>query len=372
MVNKTTTVTIIASCAILAGAAVMYVLDSDLTTKIPDDAEYLTYAESSVRPIYSQLDMKEKAVYSSLFRGIEQEQETIALPIDVKGEEYAKVYRILEKQEGGFFYLDSVYYVGKRVRDAKIAYREKGDNSLKRKQLEEVVQDVVDGARELRGDYYLVSYISNYIINNCKYTDDIGEAYSSTAYGCLVEGKANCEGYAKAFNLLASQIGLRSVLITGTTDTDENHAWNQVCIGVDWYNIDVTWSDTDIYGEVRREYFLRPDSDFLDSHNPDNELFEPYICTKDDWNYYKRNGLYAATVAEAESIVKRELGAGRNTIEIKFTSYDIYDKFRTIMSDEKRVLSIIESSGSSLSGSVSVSFKENHDEKRLTLTFSGS
>ncbi|MBP5433251.1 transglutaminase domain-containing protein [Ruminococcus sp.] len=371
MAKKTATVMIIASCVILAGAAVMYVSDSGMMTKMPD-IEYLPYEESSVRPVYCNLDVKEKALYYALLRGIEQEQETIALPFDVKGKEYAKVYRILEKQEGSFFYLDSVYYVGKRVRDAKIAYRGTGDNSLKRKQLEEAVQDAVEGARELRGDYYMVSYINNYIINNCEYTEGIGEDYSSTAYGCLVEGKANCEGYAKAFNLLASKMGLKSVLITGTTNANENHAWNQVCVGLDWYNIDVTWSDTDIYGEVRREYFLRPDFDFLDTHNPDDELFEPYVCYKDDWNYYKKNGLYATTVAEAESIVKRELGAGNNSIEIKFSSNDIYDKFKTIMSNEERVLSIIDSSGSSLSGSVSVSFKENRAERRLTVTFSGS
>ena len=371
MSKKNAVVLIIAACGVLAGAALMYAKDNGLFEKMPD-AEYLDYQESSVRPVYSSLDMKERAVYTALLRGIEQEQDIIALPVEVKGDEYAKVYRILEKQEGRFFYLDSVYYVAKRVRDAKIAYKEANDNERKKEELEEAVQDAVEGAAELRGGYYIVDYISRYIINNCEYTDKIGDGYTSTAYGCLVDGKANCEGYSKAFNLLAAELGLQSVLITGTSESGENHAWNQVCIGADWYNIDVTWADTDVYGEIRKEYILRPDNDFYQSHNPDKELFTPHVCYKDDWNYFKKNGLYASSLTEAENIVKRELAAGKDTIEIKFSNAGIYEQFQLLIGNEDRVLNLIEESGASFGGTVTVSCKENHEELRLTVKFSGS
>jgi len=369
--KKKSVILIIASCGILAGAAFMYAKDNGFLEKMPD-AEYLTYEESSVRPVYSTLDMKERAVYTALLRGIEDEQEIIELPVEVKGDEYAKVYRILEKQEGRFFYLDSVYYVAKRVRDAKIAYKEANDNERKKEELKEAVKDAVEGAAELRGGYYIVDYITRYIINNCEYTDKTGNGYTSTAYGCLVDGKANCEGYSKAFNLLASELGLQSVLITGTTESGENHAWNQVCIGTDWYNIDVTWADTDVYGEIRREYILRPDNDFVQAHIPDNELFKPHVCYKDDWNYFKKNGLYASSTSDAESIVKRELAAGKNTVELKFANAGIYEQFKLMIGNEDRLFSLIEESGSSLSGTVTVSLKENYEELRLTVKFSGS
>ena len=58
-----------------------------------------------------------------------------------------------------------------------------------------------------------------------------------------MEGEALCEGYAKAFDLLAKELDLPSVLVTGVDDSNGNHAWNQVKINGDWYNTDVTWEN---------------------------------------------------------------------------------------------------------------------------------
>ena len=52
-------------------------------------------------------------------------------------------------------------------------------------------------------DYEKALYIHDYIVNKCRYLEESDNTeYESTAYGCLVEGVANCEGYAKAFNIM--------------------------------------------------------------------------------------------------------------------------------------------------------------------------
>ena len=56
------------------------------------------------------------------------------------------------------------------------------------------------------------------------------------------------------------------VLLSGTADSD-NHAWNGVKIGGDWYQIDVTWNDTD--GEnnyAENDYFNLTDDLMFKDH----------------------------------------------------------------------------------------------------------
>ena len=349
-----------------AAVAAKYLIDTGLLRGYPG-ADYLTPQEAALRPVYDGLDIKEKAVYSALYRGISKKEDIIPLPFEVKGSEYSKVYRILEKQEGEFFYLDSVYYTAKKVRDAKMAYKDSYDIDLKIGEFNSAVEKAVKGGSGIYGGYYIATYISNYIINNCRYVVGENDKYASTAYGCLVEGKANCEGYAKAFDVLAAKMGLESELITGVTDKGENHAWNQVKIGLDWYNIDVTWEDTDVEGEVRREYFLRPDKEFSRTHKPDDELFKPHVCLKDDWSFFKVSGRFAETLEQAENIVKDSLRSGNNTIDIEFSDLDTYEKFKYIMTTEDRVRSIIQESGAVFEGMISVKFRENIDEKCLTV-----
>ncbi len=354
------------ACFLFIAVALNYGLTSGVMRNYPD-AEYLTSEEAAVRPVYDQLSIKEQALYTALYRGIDEEMEIIPLPFEVKGDDYSKVFRILEKQEGEFFFLDSVYYTAKKVREAKMAYKAELDTELRRGELNNAVQKAVNGGSDIRGGYYIATYISNYIINHCRYVIGDDGGFASTAYGCLVEGKANCEGYSKAFNLLAAKMGLESQVITGTTDKGENHAWNQVKIGVEWYNIDVTWEDTDVAGEIRSEYFLRPDKVFYRSHTADDDLFKPYECTRDDWNVYKSGGHHADNLEQALEIVKNALSSGNNTIDVELSDLDTYEKFRYIMSTEERVLPLMEEAGVSVDGTFIIRFKENIDELCITV-----
>lgn len=89
---------------------------------------------------------------------------------------------------------------------------------------------------------------------------------SYTAYGALVLGVSVCSGYAKAFQTLAEACGLESRYVSGEAEGFwyedwEGHAWNKVKLDGEWYNVDVTWEDSDGehmpydgYEEMRNEY----------------------------------------------------------------------------------------------------------------------
>ena len=105
----------------------------------------------------------------------------------------------------------------------------------------------------------------------------ISDSYK--AYGALVNGRAVCSGYAKAFDLLAKASDLSTNIVTGTATNSngstEAHAWNQIYLDGDWYNVDVTWEDPITNVELDsnmlfNKYINRTDVDFSKDHIRDN------------------------------------------------------------------------------------------------------
>lgn len=68
-----------------------------------------------------------------------------------------------------------------------------------------------------------------------------------TSYGSLVNRKAVCEGYARAFKDIMDEEGIPCVLVQGayqhSKDVFELHEWTYVQIGESWYAVDPTMDD---------------------------------------------------------------------------------------------------------------------------------
>lgn len=351
-------------CFLIVGAS--FVNEVGLLKKRPE-ARYLTEEEEAVRPVYSQLSQKEKAAYEALYRGISECKEEIALPYDFKGEVYSKIYCLVEKQEGSLFYASSSYYTAKIVGDAKIMYREPMEEiEKKQEEMWSAKKKALNTIGGVKNEHELAQRIHDYLIRNCTYVTGEDKPYSSTAYGCLVEGEANCEGYAKAFELLASEVGLQSVLITGKTDKGENHAWNQVAIGGKWYNLDVTWDDTDVPEDLRKTYFLCSDEEFGTTHFADNTYFEPFECADNSKNYYVTNDLIVDSIEKAEKILRREIASGNEAIELKFSSKEVYKEFKRRFIDDQEIFDVAVEYSKDYSGQLSVTLRES--EKALSMT----
>lgn len=90
---------------------------------------------------------------------------------------------------------------------------------------------------------------------------DKGSDKNQSAYSALVEGKSVCAGYARAYQYLMQRLGIPCYYCTGYAGTD--HAWNIVALDDGYYNVDVTWDDTE-GGEY--DYFNKTDEDYADTH----------------------------------------------------------------------------------------------------------
>ncbi len=85
------------------------------------------------------------------------------------------------------------------------------------------------------------------------YTDDDSTDEDDTAVGALLDGRANCDGYADAFFVTCALAGLNVRYQHGDTrdagadprfQSEATHMWNLVEIDGTWRMVDVTWDDS--------------------------------------------------------------------------------------------------------------------------------
>lgn len=364
----TTLILVVTSLAFLIFGGI-YVKNSGYFEDYPE-AEYLTDEEEAERPVYSRLSPREQAVYTALYRGICEKKKEIALPFEIDGEMYSKLYCILEKQEGELFYIDSSYYTALEIKTATIMFREDSPESVTEKENELVmtVNKIMSALPTGGGDFEKALYIHDYIVSNCRYVHENETGYASTVYGCLVEKVANCEGYAKAFACLAREAGLNVILVTGTTDSGENHAWNQVKIGGSWYNLDTTWDDLDSSADKRHTYFLCNDADFSKTHFADKVAGGVYPCEHSDENYFVKMDFLVRNMDDADRILRREVALGAEIAELKFLDASVYAEFLDEYLEKERIFDIVlEYSSPILGGSITIDVKENEKENSLAI-----
>lgn len=114
------------------------------------------------------------------------------------------------------------------------------------------------------------------------------------AYGALVEGKAVCNGYTRAYQHLLLKAGIPAWFVCGTsidpvTGAPANHAWNLVKLGGQWYYTDVTWDDQ---GEnTFYTYFNITTQQLLEEHTIDPQ-YAKWVpaATATGANYYIKEG----------------------------------------------------------------------------------
>ncbi len=161
-------------------------------------------------------------------------------------------------------------------------------------------------------DYDKVFAIHQYLVSTVDYdyenlkTDTLPDSVFTTE-GALLDHLAVCEGYARAFSWLCEQAGLEELMISGTADNGSgiiSHAWNQVQIDGIWYNMDVTWDDPLVEGQIVTDgsnivydYFLVPDRVMDENHWAEIPT-DRHVCTDDRYLASNRQLTIAPYLAE--------------------------------------------------------------------------
>lgn len=178
-----------------------------------------------------------------------------------------------------------------------LSYSVQPDNSdpdrLKKakEKFNKTVDKIIDGAPKNATDYELELYANDYLVENCVYDKEAAETediagHENDAYGALVENKAVCEGYSRAFQLLCNRLGIDCISVSGTAD-GEPHGWNNIKLDGEWYEVDVTWNDTDGDTEFPiYEYFNLPSDKFSESHSTSPLYSEISLSEYENTDYY--------------------------------------------------------------------------------------
>ncbi|MBR1528585.1 MAG: hypothetical protein IJ642_04690 [Oscillospiraceae bacterium] len=197
-------------------------------------------------------------------------------------------------------------------------------------ELDRTANAVLEQINLSASDYEKALQVHDYLVQHTEYDQSAvskGKGLWSTAYGCLVNGSAVCQGYSQAFQILMNKMGIECGICSGNAK-GEAHAWNYINLNGQYYWIDVTWDDpvSENYNFdwIHHGYFLIDDRMLARSRTFDsNGQFVP-LCASLDENYFVRNGNYLTEYyfSEIDRRLTEHQSEGR--IEIMFSTPEAY------------------------------------------------
>lgn len=209
---------------------------------------------------------------------------------------------------------DLVYYPGFRIARSWAMGRTDQLSEQEKAVLRQAEQMVSEARSEAQTDYDLLIGIHDRLIARVTY--ELGTADWTdldTAVGALLNGRADCDGYADAFYLLGTLAGFDVRLQYGRAQdvdgTELAHQWNLIEWNGQWYHIDATWDDVNFDlapSAVCYPYFLLG-SGMMGTHSWAREMSvcEPAEQTDGSLFYYTRDpsgmtcGAYCASMEDA-------------------------------------------------------------------------
>ncbi len=351
-------------CALLASACGCTALTSLFsypnTNNIANPDTYKHEFENNV--LYNQLNDSMQRCYGSMYTALTEGFDSdntvnlsdsgdhigiaIQLPDTLSDNEEAnQLYTAFFNDNPQFFYVNNTYAVEGYQKNEKSYYNkliltysmQAQTRKTAHSALDAAVDAILRDTPDTSDEYILEKYLHDKLINTCIYDDEsASQGYDNnpnayTVYGALVEGKAVCEGYSRAMQLLLSKVNIENTLVTGfSLDSNEGHMWNQVRINGDYYHLDATWNDSDNF--TRHNYFNITTNQLLLSHRIDDN--QPHVknCTAMKDNYYYRNGLFVDTYSRQTIAQKfaETIKSGEKQLEMMFAA-DKFDSARLFL-----------------------------------------
>lgn len=254
------------------------------------------------RHCYYELTAEEQTIYTVILENIYEMPERIEIPELTTGN-LNKIFTAISYDNPDLFCLGlncKVYKEGLKTYFEPTYSMTSEEYQKQKDELSTVVPVILKGAEKYSAVYEKELYIHDYIVSNTVYADPETSANANSIYGCLVEGKASCEGYSRAFQYLLSALNIENRLITGeSTEDGENyigHMWNYVVLDGNGYFVDVTWDDPKTATQVLRHTFFNVTTNDILLEHRDIEQTVP-LCTATKYNYFVYENAFIKGVA---------------------------------------------------------------------------
>ncbi len=244
-------------------------LTDERAKKLEDELTYgnvgdnLTF-DPLMYPYYQMLDDKSKHLYRQIYaNACALIDHFKAVETNVTGSQLNNAFVAVFNDHPELFYLDTKFTAGYRSNGNCLEIKEYfnslagniGDTTA---QFENAAASVKNSAPSTPYEYEVAVHDALSEMN----TYSLGAPYNQSAYSALACGSTVCAGYSRAFQYVMQLAGIPCYYCSGYAG--ESHAWNIICLDDEFYNVDVTWDDTDPGHNY--DWFNKTDSDYATTH----------------------------------------------------------------------------------------------------------
>lgn len=220
--------------------------------------------DTSIYPYYGMLNSDMQALYRQIYANAMKCNTSFAPIKAVAVDDLKNVFEAVYNDHPELFWLETSYackYLknGQCIEITLQYYQIAEDLEEAKKQFKTAAQEILGGAERLADDAEKERYVHDALIDKVDYHAQT--AMGQSAYSALVSGRSVCAGYARAFQYLMMELDIPCYYCAGYSG--EDHAWNIVKLGDRYYNVDVTWDDTN---PATLDYFNKTDLDYAQTH----------------------------------------------------------------------------------------------------------
>lgn len=250
---------------------------------------------------YEHLDEQGQVIYDEMLTAILNHEEKIRLSttdLDLM----RKAYTAVCGDYGGLFWVEGYvftrYTKGEELVSLEFAPKytmSEEERKITQAQIDEVVEIWMNGISINDTDYDKAKYVYELLALNTEYVQDATD--SQNIISVFIKQQTVCQGYACAVQYLLGQLGIQSVIVSGTALGDA-HAWNLICLDGEYYYMDATWGNNGYRNKEGLEtsfidynYMAMTTAEMMMGHVPDGEIELPE-CTAVMNNYYIKEGTY--------------------------------------------------------------------------------
>lgn len=342
----------LSGCSIVESVGLTKIEQKDTGNTEAEDKELTN--KLSNRWYYDNLSKEEKSLYNRLYKSFLNWEEKIDFD-GVDSNLLLKVFHSLLLEHPELYYIGQEYEYTYYDNNSSVVYAitptyllSEHAYKTQMKEVEQASKEILDKVKEDNlGEFGAELYVHDYIVSNVDYyteqTVDTKKVDNfRTIYGALVEGKANCMGYARAMSYLMNQIGIECISVTGnavsSNGTSGPHEWNAIKINDNWYQLDLCWDDPSYMsndGEIkessdvgiRHTYFNITTKEMKQTRSFDYVAGDVPDCTTEKDNYYAKKGLMMSSVEAYQEYITDNFDAMMNegiSTEVKFTNKEDY------------------------------------------------
>lgn len=312
-------------------------ISSDLTE---EDERLRILKQSHSHYGYYELSKKLQKCYEDIENAIFLMKKEFTTP-QVTAEELAKVIE--------YFLQDNplVYWLG-----SKYSYRQKLDGKIEIyftyindydsvgttiRAIEAAGTAIIGSISKELSDFDRITLVHDTLVRMVEY--DLTAPRPSDTAGALLDKRATCLGYAKAYQYLLSRMGIMALVAYGYAG--EGHAWNIVWLEENYYHVDATWDDRKSAGgdHVSHAYMLLSDKAISITHTVQKDKSYTLPPCKSEESYMLRKGVVVSSDDEAalnaafEKALDIAAADNNAVIEIGFSTSELGKKISKSLSD---------------------------------------